>query len=141
MAVVDDNGTPLGLIVESANASEIRLAEPTLATIKVPQPKGRPKTRPREVVADKAYDCKEFRQDLRGRGIKPCIPYRDFGHERKGRKPNLADYGERWHVERTFAWIGDFRRLLTRYDRLKMMYLAFVYLAAILICIRLLVSG
>jgi transposase len=141
MAVVDDNGTPLGIMIESANVSEIRLAGPVLATIKVPRRKGKPKTRPKELVGDKGYDSRAFRRELRGRGIKPCIPYRDFGHARKGRKPDLSDYKERWHVERSFAWIQDFRRLLTRFDRLKMMYLAFLYLAAILICIRPLVSG
>jgi transposase len=144
MAAVDDNGTPLGMMIESANVSEISLAKPTLATIKVPQRKKKSKTRPGELVADKGFDSKAFRQELRGRGIKPCIPYREWKNSkkvRKGRKPDLSDYRERWHVERTFAWIQNFRRLLTRFDRLKMMYLAFLYLAAIMICIRPLVSG
>jgi transposase len=39
-------------------------------------------------------------------------------------------------VERTFAWIGNFRSLVVRYERLAMMYEAFCILAFILICLR-----
>jgi len=141
MAVVDGKGTPIGLLVASANPSEISLAEPTLSTIRVPQAKGKPKSRMKELVADKGYDSKSFRQRLRRRGIKPCIPYRDFGHKRVGRKPDLRGYYERWHVERTFGWLESFRKLLTRFERLVKVYMGFLYLAASLICLRRLVSG
>ena len=53
MAVVDGNGLPIGLHVASAQPHEVTLAEPTLRTIRVPQKRGRPKTRPKELVADK----------------------------------------------------------------------------------------
>jgi transposase len=141
MAVVDGKGIPIGLLVASANPSEIRLAEPTLATIQVPQQSRKPKSRPKELVADKAYDSKAFRQSLRRRGIKPCIPYRNFGHLRVGRKPDLTGYRERWHVERTFGWLESFRKLLTRFERLVKVYMGLLYLAASLICLRKLVSG
>ena len=141
MAVVDGNGTPIGLLVASANPAEIKLAEPTLATVRVSQPNRKSKSRPKELVADKGYDSRPFRQRLRKRGIKPCIPYRDFGHLRVGRKPELTGYGDRWHVERTFGWLESFRRLLTRFERLIKVYLGLLYLAASLICIRKLVSG
>ena len=74
MAVVDGNGLPIGLHVDSAQPHEVTLAETTLATIRVPQTRGRPKTRPKELVADKAYDSAAFRRKLRTRGIKPTIP-------------------------------------------------------------------
>ena len=141
MAVVDGKGTPIGLLVASANPSEIKLAEPTLATVRVWRPNRKSKSRPRELVADKGYDSQPFRQRLRKRGIKPCIPYRDFGHLRRGRKPDLRGYGERWHVERTFGWLESFRKLLTRFERQVQVYLGLLYLAAALICIRKLVSG
>ena len=136
MAVVDGQGTPLGLLVASAQRAEIRLAEPTLATIHVPQRRGRPKTRPRELGADKAYDSQAFRERLRCRGIRPCIPHRRGKRPRRGPKPDLAGYRERWHVERTFAWLGSFRRVLVRYERSPALYLAFVTLAAIVVCLR-----
>ncbi len=141
MAVVDGEGIPLGLLVESANPAEIKLAEPVLATIRVSGKKGRPKTRPKELVGDKGYDSDPFRKLLRSRGIKPCIPERRNRKLKRGRKTDLSGYHERWHVERTFGWLESFRRLATRFERLLGMYLGLLYLAAALICLRRLVSG
>ena len=140
MAVVDGHGTPIGLLVASAQRAEIKLAEPTLATICVPTRWGRPKTRPKELVADKAYDSQPFRERLRCRGIRPCIPHRRGRRPRPGRKAELAGYRERWHVERTFAWFGTFRRVLLRYERQVAMYLGLVTIAAIVVSLRRLTS-
>ncbi len=136
MLVTDGRGTPLGLLVEAANEAEITLAEDTLATVQVPQRRGRPKTRPQEVVADKAYDQRLFREHLRWRGIHPCIPERKNRKPRPGPKLKLDSYGLRWHVERSFAWLQNFRRLLIRYERSARMFEAFVLVAFILICLR-----
>jgi transposase len=136
MAVVEGQGLPIGLLVASAQCAEVRLAEPTLATLRVPQRRGRPKSRPDELVTDKAYDSQAFRKRLRCRGIRPCIPHRRGKRPRWGRKPDLAGYRERWHVERCFAWMQSFRRVLVRYERLAAVYLAFVHLAGILVCLR-----
>src|SRR5215468_9119407 len=40
----------------------------------------------------------------------------------------------RWVVERTFAWLNQFRRLRLRYEKRPDMHLAFLTLACILIC-------
>ena len=141
MAVVDDHGTPLGLLIASAQRAEIKLAGLTLATIRVPQARGRPKTRPKELVADKAYDSQAFREWLRCRGIRPCIPHRRGKRPRRGRKADLTGYRERWHVERTFAWLGTFRRVLVRYECRAATYQAFVMLAAIIVFLRRTVVG
>jgi transposase len=141
MAVVDGHGTPVGLLVASAQQAEIRLAEPTLATVRVPQPCGRPKTRPRELVADKAYDSQPFRERLRCRGIRPCIPHRRGKKPRRGRPAELVGYRERWHVERAFAWLCSFRRVLVRYERRAMAYQAFGTLAALIVCLRRVIAG
>jgi len=39
-------------------------------------------------------------------------------------------------VERTFAWLGNFRRPVVRRERPAMMYEAFYILACIIICLR-----
>lgn len=49
----DGHGLPIGLHVASAQPHELTLAEPTLNTIRVPQKHGRPKIRPKELVAEK----------------------------------------------------------------------------------------
>lgn len=82
MVVTDGHGLPIGLHVDSAQPHESTLAETTLQTIRVPQQRGRPKTRPKELVADKAYNSANFRRKLRQRGIKPTIPT----SERRARK-------------------------------------------------------
>ena len=72
MLVTDGNGLPLGLCVASANRHELKLAVPTLQTVRVPRRgRGRPRQRPKELVADKAYDSKCFRQWLRSKGSSP----------------------------------------------------------------------
>ena len=43
---------------------------------------------------------------------------------------------KRWIVERTFAWLGNFRRLLIRYERLIEVYRAFFHIACFLIVLR-----
>ena len=134
MLVTDANGVPIGGLVASAQRAEIRLAEPTLATVKVPRRRGRPRSRPLELVADRGYDSRPFRRGLRRRGIKPCIPERRGKKPRPGRKSDVSNYRERWKVERTFAWLGNFRRLVVRYERLTHVYFAFVLIAFILIC-------
>jgi len=85
-----------------------------LAHVKVTRPVGRSRTRPKELVADPGYDSEALRRRLRARGIKPCIPRRRNARSRCGRKPALSGYRQRWVVERTFAWLGGFRRLVVR---------------------------
>ncbi len=34
----------------------------------------------------------------------------------------------RWRIERLFAWLGAFRRVIVRYERHALQYLGFVYL-------------
>jgi len=38
-------------------------------------------------------------------------------------------------MERTFSWLGHFRRLVVRYERSVEVYRAFVVLAFVLICL------
>jgi len=89
------------------------------------------------VVADKAYDSDPLRWRLLKRGIVLISPHR---HGR--RKPSLNDgrelrrYRKRYKVERTFAWLGNFRRLLVRYDHDIKMYEAFFHLACLVITLR-----
>lgn len=51
-----------------------------------------------------------------------------------GRK--LRCYKRRWKVERVFAWLQNFRRVLARYDRYLENYLSFVLLGCIVILLR-----
>jgi transposase len=138
MVVVDGQGIPLGSQLVSATPAEVTLAESTLAMIAVPRAgRGRPQQRPLRVVADRAYDSDPLRWRLLQRGILLISP-----HRRGRKKPSLNDgrglrrYRQRWKVERTFAWLGNFRRLLVRYDQQITMYRAFFHLACLIITLR-----
>jgi transposase len=137
MVVVDGQGVPLGGSIASASPAEVKLAEGTLATIKVPrQGRGRPRTRPKRLVGDKAYDSDKLRASLGGRGIRLLVPYRRNRKERKPSPEVEERYQHRWKIERTFAWLGNFRRLVVRYERLITVYLGFFHLACIIIALR-----
>src|SRR6266568_1359366 len=52
MVLVDGQGLPLGVRLESASPHEVTLAEATLQEVSVPQPKGRPRQKPERVIAE-----------------------------------------------------------------------------------------
>ena len=86
---------------------------------------------------DRGYDSNPLRRRLVAKGIDPIVPAQrqhvNATHQ-DGRK--LRRYRRRWIVERTFAWLGWFRRLLVRHERLAEIYLAFFHVACILLTLR-----
>lgn len=138
MLVTDGKGTPLGLHVDSASPAEVTLLEATLADVRVPRGgPGHPRTKPERLIADRAYDSAALREELAARDIQLIVP------RRKGRKTRpqqdqrpLRRYRRRWIIERSFAWLGRFRRLVVRYERYAMMYLAFLHVACIIVALR-----
>jgi transposase len=66
--------------------------------------RGRPRHRPDCVLGDRGYDAEAIRQGLRDRGIIPFLAKRNTEHG-----SGLGRW--RWVVERTFAWLNQFRRL------------------------------
>jgi transposase len=139
MVVVDGGGVPLGNSLHSASPGEVTLAEATLATIRVGRRHhaGRPRQKPVRVIADKAYDSDPLRKRLRQRGIELIVP-----HRCNRKKPATQDgralrrYRRRWIIERTNAWLGNFRRLVVRYDRSLTIYGAFFHIACFMIVLR-----
>ena len=138
MVVVDGQGIPLGSTLASASPAEVKLAEETLDAVKVPRSgKGRPKKRPARLIGDKGYDSDPLRKRLKYLKIELIAPHRSNRKKPKtqdGRK--LRRYRKRWKVERTFAWIGNFRRLVVRYERDIKMYRAFFHLACLMITLN-----
>jgi len=138
MVVVDGQGIPLGNHLDSASPSEMKLVEKTLANIAVPRKgRGRPRKNPKRLIADKGYDSDPLRESLARRGIELICPYRSNNKERKhhdGRK--MRRYKRRGKVERTFAWLGNNRRLIVRQDRDILVYDAFFHVACLLLTLR-----
>jgi len=138
MVVVDGQGVPLGGTLASASPAEVKLIEATLEQVKVPRRgRGRPRKRMKRLIADKAYDSDPLRKRLKALKIDLICPHRRNRTKAKlqdGRK--LRRYRRRWKIERTFSWLGNFRRLVVRWDRLITVYRAFFYLACLIITLR-----
>jgi transposase len=92
---------------------------------------GRPRQRAERLLADRGYDFDKYRRLLWQRGVKPIIARRGIEH-------GSGLGGERWVVERTFAWLHNFRRLRTRYERRADLHEGFMLLRCAVICQRLL---
>ncbi|MCB9852904.1 MAG: IS5 family transposase [Phycisphaerales bacterium] len=138
MVVADGAGVPLGVRLTSATPAEVTLLEPTLERVRVPRIRGgAARSKPRRVIADRAYDSDALRSRLKQRGIELICPHR------RGRvRPPTQDgralrrYRHRWIVERTIAWLSNFRRLVVRYERHLNMYQAFFHVACVIITLR-----
>lgn len=141
--MTDGMGTPLALQVTGAQVHEQRVALRVVDQVRVPRSRGRPKQRPETLGADKGYDSRQLRRELHKRGIRPSIPQRVWPgrHRRPGRPPQvLPASAVRWIVERTHAWMDNWRRLVVRWERRVHNYLALIIIACFMICLRL-ISG
>jgi len=141
-AVVDGRGRPLVILLTGGQAGDAPMMLPLLASIRVTRPRGRPRTRPDRVVADKAYSSRAIRTHLRRRGITSVIPEPDDqkGHRQRrgsaGGRPvsyNKTAYRGRNVIERAFNSFKNWRGLATRYDKHATVYRGALVLAASLI--------
>ena len=128
--LVDATGIPLAWTLTGGNRNDVTQLIPLLERIPPVRGKvGRPRRRPERVTADRGYDHDKYRRELRRRRIKPEIARRQTEHG-----SGLGRY--RWVVERTFAWLHQFKRLLVRYDRRAEIHEAFLALGCCLVCFR-----
>ena len=133
--LVDGRGIPLAFSVTGGNRNDVTQLIPLLE--RVPNVRGlvgRPRKRPEQVVGDRGYDHDKYRRLVRKRGIRPVIARRKTGHG-----SGLGSL--RWVVERTFAHLHQFKRLLVRYERRADMHEAMLALGCCLVCFRRLASS
>ena len=101
------------------------LAQIRLGTLK----RGNPKRRPKTLAADIGYDARWLRKKLRTKGIRPQIKKRQL----RGKKPlgrSIKEIVPRYQQERSFSWLQrKYRRLVVRWERLKVCFDAFLLLA------------
>ena len=96
-----------------------------------------PVRRPRKLAGDKGYSYRHVRALLRCLGIGRVIPLRKGQPGRNGRF-DREGYRRRNVVERLIGWLKENRRVGTRHDKLAASFLAFIKLAMIRRCWRLL---
>jgi transposase len=117
-------------VLTQANRNDVTQLMPLLNAVPpVAGQRGAPKRKPELIQADRAYDSDPLRALLAERGIDTQIARRYT--------PHGSGLGKtRWVVERTIAWLHQFRRLRVRYERLPSIHEAFLKLGACLICWR-----
>jgi transposase len=72
---------------------------------------------PRNVIGDNAYDSDKLDAELRYYGIEVIAPHRSNRRIKTHDRRRLRRYRRRWKIERLFAWLQNFRRLVVRYER------------------------
>jgi transposase len=130
MAVADRAGLPLAIYTENASPHEVRLVRNTLAERFTDDA-------PERLIGDKAYDSDPLDKELREQDVELIAPHKS--NRKKARTQDgrsLRRYKCRWKVERLFAWLQNFRRILVRYEYHDENYLGFVHLGCMLILLR-----
>lgn len=136
---------PLAVELSAGNAPELRYLLPLIDRVRAEG------MQPLQVWADRGYDANHLRDELRQRGIEPVISkrrrpgdpipegtreiWKGRSRYRKAPDPNAR---HRWPVERTNAWLHNWRRVSTRWERRPELYLALLQLACSMIISRLL---
>ena len=109
-AKVDSFGLPLAFLITGGQEHELKSAKDLLD-----------KDTSEYLLADRAYDSNDFRDELSKRGTRAVIP------SKKNRihfiEHDAHIYKERNHIERFFNRIKGFRRIATRYDKTAVMFL------------------
>ena len=94
---------------------------------------------PERLIGDKAYDSDPLDEQLmQAGGIEMIAPHR--ANRRADRKTQdgrtLRRYCRRWKIERLFAWLYNFRRLVVRWEYHAENYLGLLHLACAVILLR-----
>lgn len=91
---------------------------------------------PERLIGDKAYDSDALDEQMSRYGIEMIAPNRSSRkHKTQDGRP-LHRYHRRWKVERLFAWMQNFRRLVTRWEYHIENFLGFVQLACLFMLVR-----
>lgn len=128
MAITDASGLPIAVHVASASPHEVTLVHDTLdATFGFDHPK--------RLIGDRAYDSDALDAELALLGIQMIAPNRKNHRKSQDGRP-LRRYKRRWRVERLFAWLHNFRRLVVRWERHAENFLGMVHLGMMVILLR-----
>jgi transposase len=131
MEIADVTGIPVAAHTESASPHEVKLVEATLDS-------GSTEYAPNKLIGDKAYDSDGLDQRLLDeRNVEMVAPHRKGRKKpetQEGRK--LRPYRRLWKVERLFAWLQNFRRIVVRYEYHADNFLGMVQLGCAVILLR-----
>ena len=130
MGIADGHGLPLALRTESASPAEVKLVAQTLEERFVAEV-------PERLIGDKAYDSDRLDEQLmQNFGTEMIAPNKQNRRVPTQDGRPLRRYVRRWKIERLFAWLFNFRRLVVRYEYHAENFQGLVHLAAAVILLR-----
>jgi transposase len=130
MGIADRHGLPLALRAESASPAEVKLVAATLEERFVAEV-------PERLIGDKAYDSDRLDEELlQNFGTEMIAPNKVNRRVPTQDGRPLRRYKRRWKIERLFAWLFNFRRLVVRYEYHAENFQGLVHLAAAVILLR-----
>ena len=130
MAIADRHGLPIAVWVTSASPHETKLVEDTLRQRHV-------SALPKRLIGDRGYDSDPLDERLqREHGVEMIAPHRKNKRKRTQDGRPLRRYLRRWKIERLFAWLKNYRRLSSRWERYVVNFLGMVQLGCVLILLR-----
>jgi transposase len=131
MGLTDAFGLPIAVGATSASPHEVILVDDTLDACFLDNI-------PEKVIGDRAYDSDKLDKRLaQERSVEMIAPHkcnRRQASTQDGRA--LRRYRKRWKIERFFAWLQNFRRLVVRYEYHLENFLAMIQLGCIVILLR-----
>ncbi len=119
--MTDADGRPLRFFMTAGQVSDYTSAAALLGSLPAAE----------WLIADRGYDADWFREALKDKGIRPCIPGRKS--RTKTVRYDKRRYRRRNRIEIMFGRLKDWRRIATRYDRCAKTFLSAVALAATVI--------
>jgi transposase len=129
MAIADRHGLPLAVDLASASPAEVRLVISTLEARFLPE-------LPERLIGDRAYDSHPLAAQLAEGGVELIAPNRINRTVKTQDGRPLRRYRRRRKIERLFAWLYNFRRLVNRWEYDVINFLGFVQLGCVVILLR-----
>ena len=127
----DEHGLPLAIVLDGANRHDSKLLEDTLDDIVVTRPEVTEEHQ-QNLCLDAGYTGKQ--DAVTDRHYKPHIVPR--GEEKKQKEKNPYYKARRWVVEVLHSHMNRFRKLLVRYEKKDINYLALIQFACAIIVWR-----
>jgi len=130
MAIADRRGLPVACGVASASPHETKLVEATVEQRFT-------RATPERMIGDRAYDSDPLDQRLRKKyRIRLIAPHKSNRRRKIQDGRELRRYCRRWKVERLFAWLHNFRRLVIRWEYHEANFLGMLQLGCLVILLR-----
>jgi len=121
--VCDALGYPIHFLTTGGHVHDMKVAQELIRGLKGTY-----------VLGDKGYDCQALIDQIKEQGSIPVIPPRS--NRKTPREYDKEIYRERNAVERLFANLKENRRITTRYEKSKVGFEAFVYLACAMLWLK-----